>query len=168
MDATRMLDDTTALDSNPPAKKRRKAKAAPAPAKKKAAPKARPVPALAYMAFGVAGGLVLLSLAHLTEAIASLTGSHWALAALLAVGIDAGMAAAEALSLSAPEGSEASRWASRYVLATLAVSAALNAYAFALHASPGPAMAAAIGLGLFIPGAVFALLRAAGGAMLGK
>ena len=36
-----MLDDSTALDSNPPAKKRRKAKAAPAPAKKKAAPKAK-------------------------------------------------------------------------------------------------------------------------------
>ncbi len=40
--------------------------------------------AAAYVGFGVAAALVVLSLSHLTEAIAVLTGSHWALALLLA------------------------------------------------------------------------------------
>lgn len=123
---------------------------------------------IAYGAFAVAGGLLVLSLAHLTEAISALTGSHWFLSLLLAVGIDAGMAVSEGLLLTAPEESEASRWATWYVIATIAVSALLNAYGFALHAPPGPLWFGAIALGLFVPLAVFALLKAGGKAYLGK
>ena len=38
-------------------------------------------------------GVLGLSVVHCTESIELLTGSHWALAGLLAVGIDAGMVA---------------------------------------------------------------------------
>jgi hypothetical protein len=40
-------------------------------------------------------GVLGLSVVHCTESIELLTGSHWALAGLLAVGIDAGMVASE-------------------------------------------------------------------------
>src|SRR5262245_30343549 len=49
--------------------------------------------ACAVGAVGV--GVLGLSVAHCTESIGLLTGSHWALSGLLAVGIDAGMVASE-------------------------------------------------------------------------
>jgi len=44
---------------------------------------------------GVGVGVLGLSVHHCTGAISLLTGSHWALAGLLAIGIDAGMGSAE-------------------------------------------------------------------------
>jgi hypothetical protein len=41
----------------------------------------------------VATGVLALSVVHCTQAISSLTGSHWLLPALLPIGIDAGMVA---------------------------------------------------------------------------
>jgi hypothetical protein len=49
--------------------------------------------ACAVGAVGV--GVLGLSVAHCTESIGLLTGSHWALSGLLAVGIDAGMVVSE-------------------------------------------------------------------------
>jgi hypothetical protein len=40
-------------------------------------------------------GVLGLSVTHCTESIGLLTGSHWALSGLLAVGVDAGMVASE-------------------------------------------------------------------------
>ena len=50
---------------------------------------------LAAVCGSVATGVLALSVVHCTQAIASLTGSHWLLSALLAIGIDAGMVASE-------------------------------------------------------------------------
>jgi hypothetical protein len=49
--------------------------------------------ACAVGAVGV--GVLGLSVVHCTESIGLLTGSHWALSGLLAVGIDAGMVVSE-------------------------------------------------------------------------
>src|SRR5438270_13651379 len=59
-----------------------------------------------------------VALSHCTEAIGLLTGSGWVLAFLLAVGVDAGMVAAEWAALTAhgkPAGEEVGRWANGYV-----------------------------------------------------
>ena len=50
---------------------------------------------LAAVCGSVATGVLALSVVHCTQAISSLTGSHWLLSALLAIGIDAGMVASE-------------------------------------------------------------------------
>jgi hypothetical protein len=54
---------------------------------------------LALLTGGVGAGVLSLSIAHCTESIALLTGSHWTLAELLAVGIDAGMVASKLVEL---------------------------------------------------------------------
>lgn len=185
-----MIDDTTAMDaalaSTPEAlakpKRKRQPKApvpvadlVPAPdqapgakpraktTKPKAAPRPRGLDLrrkAALAAGAVATAIMALSVTHLTESIALLTGSHWALAGLLALGIDAGMLCAEAaLLLSADR--EARRWATGYVWVTAGASALLNAYAFALHAPAGMAWAA-VTLGVLIPGLVLALGKVGG------
>jgi hypothetical protein len=50
---------------------------------------------LAYGAGGVGVGMLLLSVLHVSEAIALLTGQHMVLAGLLAVGIDCGLVVSE-------------------------------------------------------------------------
>jgi hypothetical protein len=50
---------------------------------------------LAYAAGGVGVGMLLLSVLHVSEAIALLTGQHMVLAGLLAVGIDCGLVVSE-------------------------------------------------------------------------
>jgi hypothetical protein len=93
-----------------------------------------------------------------------LTGSHWALSGLLAVGIDAGMVASELAEL-ASHGTQAGErvqpWARGYTVAAVLLSVLLNAYAFGLHAAPGMTWAAWL-LGAVIPGLVYALGRVAG------
>ena len=108
----------------------------------------------------VAIALMALSVTHLTESIALLTGSHWALAGLLAIGIDAGMLCAEAAMLLSQD-KEARRWATGYVWVSGAASMLLNAYAFALHAPQGMAWAAVM-LGVLIPGLVLVLGKVGG------
>lgn len=111
------------------------------------------------IAVGSVGVFVLvLSLWHCTDALASLTGSPLALAALLAIGIDAGMVACELAHISTD--GDTRRWAGRYVLAAVALSVGLNAFASAEHASRWPALAAAVGA--TIPLLVYMLARVAG------
>jgi hypothetical protein len=116
-------------------------------------------------AVGAVGvGFLGLSVAHCTESIGLLTGSHWALSGLLAVGIDAGMVASELAEL-ASHGTKAGEsvrpWARGYTIAAVLLSVLLNAYAFGLHAAPGMTWAAWL-LGAVIPGLVYALGRVAG------
>jgi hypothetical protein len=119
---------------------------------------------LAAVAGAVGVGVLGLSVAHCTESIAALTGSHWLLSGLLAVGIDAGMVSAELAEL-ASHGTRAEQdvrpWARGYVLAAIALSVLLNAFAFGRHASDGMVWAAWL-LGAVVPGLVYALGRVAG------
>jgi hypothetical protein len=118
--------------------------------------------ACAVGAVGV--GVLGLSVAHCTESIGLLTGSHWALSGLLAIGIDAGMVVSELAEL-ASHGTKAGEhvrpWAFGYTMAAVLLSVLLNAYAFGLHAAPGMTWAAWL-LGAVIPGLVYALGRVAG------
>jgi hypothetical protein len=115
-------------------------------------------------------GVLSLSVHHCTEAISLLTGSHWALAGLLAIGIDAGMVASELAELVA-HGSKADRsvrpWATAYVLVAVFLSVLLNACAFGLHAAAGMVWAAWL-LGATVPCLVYALGRVAGHLWIGE
>ena len=106
-------------------------------------------------------GVLSLSVAHCTESIGLLTGSHWALSSLLAVGIDAGMVASELASHGTKAGERVRPWAMGYTIAAVLLSILLNAYAFGLHAAPGMTWAAWLP-GAVIPGLVYALGRVAG------
>src|SRR5260370_571602 len=109
-------------------------------------------------------GVLGLSVHHCTEAISLLTGSHWALAGLLAIGIDAGMVASELAELAA-HGSKAERsvgpWANGYVVGAVFLSVMPNSYAFALPAAAGMGLAA-WPLGPHIPCLAYTLGRGAG------
>jgi hypothetical protein len=113
---------------------------------------------------GVGVGVLGLSVVHCTESIELLTGSHWALAGLLAVGIDAGMVASELAEVASHgTGSQCKvrPWAVGYTVAAVLLSVLLNAYAFGLHAHAGMVWAAWL-LGAVIPGLVYALGRVSG------
>jgi hypothetical protein len=135
--------------------------------KPKAAPVAKTLPHARRLAAAVGSvgvGVLGLSVTHCTESIGLLTGSHWALAGLLAVGIDAGMVASELAELAAhgtKAGERVRPWARGYTVAAVLLSVLLNAYAFGLHAAPGMTWAAWL-LGAVIPGLVYALGRVAG------
>jgi hypothetical protein len=124
--------------------------------------------ACAVGAVGV--GVLSLSVAHCTESIGLLTGSHWALSGLLAVGIDAGMVVSELAELASHgtrAGQQVRPWATGYTVAAVLLSVLLNAYAFGLHAAPGMVWAAWL-LGACIPGLVYALGRVAGHLWMGE
>src|SRR5215470_2830142 len=89
--------------------------------------------ACAVGAVGV--GVLGLSVAHCTESIGLLTGSHWALSGLLAVGIDAGMVVSELAELAShgtKAGDRVRLWARGYTIAAVLLSVPLNAYALPL------------------------------------
>jgi hypothetical protein len=109
-------------------------------------------------------GVLGLSVAHCTESIGLLTGSHWALSGLLAIGIDAGMVASELAELAShgtTAGERVRPWACGYTVAAVLLSVLLNAYAFGLHAAAGMVWAAWL-LGAAIPCLIYALGRVAG------
>lgn len=113
---------------------------------------------LALAIGGVGVSVLALSLWHCTTALATLTGSPLFLAALLAIGIDAGMVAAELAHIAAD--GAARTWAARYVGTAVALSVALNALASAQHAERLTWLAALVG-GI-IPLLVYMLARVAG------
>jgi hypothetical protein len=118
---------------------------------------------LAAVCGSVATGVLALSVVHCTQAISSLTGSHWLLSALLAIGIDAGMVVSEVGEV-ASHGTSAEgtvgRWARGYTLAAIVLSMLLNGFAFGQHAT-GAVTYAAAALGLIIPALVYGLGRVA-------
>jgi hypothetical protein len=114
------------------------------------------------IAVGSVGVAVLgLSVAHCTTAIAALTGSNLFLAALLAVGIDAGMVACELASIAAGEDARVRRWATCYICLAVLLSCGLNGWASAHHAEEALKWFA-WAVGGLIPVLVFVLGKVAG------
>jgi hypothetical protein len=112
---------------------------------------------------GVCVAVLALSVVHVTEAIAHLTGSPVLLAALLAIGIDAGMVACEIAYVVGHTDKVARRWATAYVILAVLLSCLCNGWASAHKAEPGLyaaawAVGAVIPLLLFVGGKVSARL----------
>lgn len=107
--------------------------------------------------------LVALSLTHLTHGIGLVTGADFWERGAMAVGIDLGFVALEMSQLCAATEAvrrSVARYAAPAIVATLAISAGLNALAFASQAPAGSfAMFAAAGLGVLVPAMIYALSR---------
>ncbi|MEP9350554.1 hypothetical protein [Xanthobacter sp. KR7-225] len=107
--------------------------------------------------------LVALSLSHLAHGIGLVTGAgaweRWA----MAIGIDLGFVALEMSQLCAATEAvrrSVARYAAPAIVGTLAISAGLNALAFAAAAPAGTlAVYAAAGLGIVVPAMIYALSR---------
>lgn len=124
---------------------------------------------LAILGGAVGTGMLALSVVHCCEAIQLLTGSHWALAGLMAVGIDAGMVTSELgelVSVGSKGEHKVRPWARAYLAGAVGISCLLNAYAFGLHAPAGMVWAA-WALGVAIPVGIFVLGKWAAQAWLG-
>ena len=108
----------------------------------------------------VVTGLLILSLSHLAHGIVAITGAPFWEALLLAIGIDAGLVAAEASMLCAGTAAlrAIKRWAVATISGTVLMSMLLNALAFA-HGAAGPMLYAAIVFGASIPVLIYALCR---------
>lgn len=134
-----------------------------APAKGRNAIKALRRQSGASLAIGaVAVTLTGLSLSHLAHGIAIVTGAPnwegWAMAA----GIDLGFVALELAQLAAITDklkASISRFTKPAIVGTLAGSAAMNAFAFAALTTNPWLTAAAVGMGIAIPGLIYALTR---------
>lgn len=100
--------------------------------------------------------VLLLSVIHCTEALMRYTGSPVYLAALLAIGIDAGMVVCEMASLLSKD----KKWAKVYIILSVALSIVLNGSASAANAD---ATVIAWVVGGIIPVLVFVLGQVAGG-----
>lgn len=109
-------------------------------------------------------GLVLvgLSLSHLAEGVELVTGSGATASWSMAIGIDLGFVALEFAMLVSPADLRPAvgRFAGPAIIGTLAVSAAMNAFAFASHAQ-GLMIYPAIALGCAVPALIFALTKTA-------
>lgn len=118
---------------------------------------------IAAIAIGTVGlVLVGLSLNHLAHGIGLVTGAsdweRWA----MAIGIDLGFISLEMSQLCAATEAvrrTVARFATPAIIATLGVSAALNALAFATAAPEGLAKFAAGALGVMIPALIYCLSR---------
>jgi hypothetical protein len=125
-----------------------------------------PLPAapkwVAVGAVTVGGLLLVLSLQHLAHGIVAITGTSMTEALLLAIGIDAGLVVTElAAIVAAPAAAKAIRFYVWSMLSsTLALSAGLNAWAFAQH-SEGLMTYASCAFGFFVPLMVFGLSKVA-------
>jgi hypothetical protein len=117
---------------------------------------------VAVGAVGVGGLLLVLSLQHLAHGVMAITGCQWVEALFLAIGIDAGLVVTECAAIVAnPAAARSIRfyvWA--MISSTLALSAGLNAWAFAQH-SEGLMALASCAFGFFIPLMVFGLSKVA-------
>jgi hypothetical protein len=121
-----------------------------------------------YLHFAAAAVLAVaiillgLSLSHLAAGIALVTGAGPSDGWLMAVGIDLGFIVLELAVLAAPADKRAAvlRYAAPAIAGTLAVSAAMNGFAFAAHAD-GLLIYPAAALGLTIPALIYALVKVA-------
>lgn len=105
--------------------------------------------------------LTALSLDHLASGIQIVTGCGERDGWLLACGIDLGFLAEEGaiLAASASVRPAVTKYAQPAIVATLAVSAALNAFAFASHAPDGVMTYVAGALGCGIPAMIYMLVK---------
>lgn len=120
----------------------------------------------AYAVLGVAGALTALSLEHLATGATLVTHCTPLDGYALASGIDLGFIALEAATLVMPS-PHVAKYARPAILATLALSAVMNAFAFAQGAE-GMMVAAACALGAMIPGLVYAQVQVAAAMLKGK
>ncbi len=105
--------------------------------------------------------VLALSVVHCTEAIAAATGSEPVLAALMAIGIDAGMVMAELGEVAAPGNADVRLWSRRIVWTSVVTSMLLNAYGFTMHAGSAVQMVGGVTLGVMIPALVLMMGRLA-------
>ena len=118
-----------------------------------------------YAAYGVGCiALVLtgLSLSHLASGVQLLTQSGAPAAWAMAVGFDlsfVGLELSQLCAATAQGRREVTRFAGPAVKATMAVSAMMNAYAFASSSPDIPSAAAAVALGVSIPALIYVLTR---------
>jgi hypothetical protein len=112
---------------------------------------------LAILVGSVACFVLALSVWHCTEALCVLTSSPLVLAGLLAIGIDFGMVASELVVVTGKP--KARRWAERYVILSVILSAGLNGFASAHQAEAYTVLAAIVG-GL-VPCLVYILAKVA-------
>jgi len=118
-----------------------------------------------YAAYGVGCiALVLtgLSLSHLASGVQLLTQSHAPAAWAMAIGFDlsfVGLELSQLCAATAQGRRDVTRFAGPAVKATMAVSAMMNAYAFASSSPNIPSAAAAVALGVSIPALIYVLTR---------
>lgn len=123
---------------------------------------------LAILVGGVGAFVLLLSVWECTTALHSLTGMPYLLAALLAIGIDMGMVTTEMAAVAAAKGSDAHKWAERYIALAVGLSVVLNAAAASVHADDGAMKALAAIVGGVVPILVYIAGRVAGGLWTAK
>lgn len=122
---------------------------------------------LALIVGGVGTFVLMLSVWECTTALHSLTGMPILLAGLLAIGIDLGMVATEMAAIVAQQGSDAYKWAERYIALAVGLSVVLNAAAAAAHAD-GWLKLVAVPVGGVVPVFVYIAGRVAGALWTGK
>lgn len=108
--------------------------------------------------------LLTLSLVDCTQAIRHLTGLHWCLAALMAVGIDAGLVACESADMVACDDVRLRRWAYAGMGACMCASVILNCVGVWMNAPTESRILATVFAGM-IPCVVFIMGRITGGLM---
>jgi hypothetical protein len=111
----------------------------------------------------VALTLTGLSLTHLTEGIAQVTGGNTWESAAMAVGIDAGFVAleiAQVIKLGDETRKVVDHYAKPAIMGTMVASALLNAFGFTAHATGMMVVPAAL-LGFAIPVLIYAMTRVA-------
>jgi hypothetical protein len=127
----------------------------------------RPQRRLALAVGGVGAFVLALSIWEVGTALHALTGMPYALAALLAVGVDLGMVVSEMAAVVSDAGRDAHCWAERYIALSVGLSVVLNAAAAASHAE-GWMKAVALGVGGVVPVFVYIAGRVAGALWAGK
>jgi hypothetical protein len=127
----------------------------------------KPQRRLALAVGGVGAFVLVLSVWEVSTALHALTGMPYALAALLAVGIDLGMVVSEMAAVVSDTGRDAYRWSERYIALAVGLSVVLNAAAAASHAE-GWMKVVAVGVGGVVPVFVYIAGRVAGALWTGK
>ena len=125
-----------------------------------AASKLTPRQKMGVLVGGVGVAVLALSVFHCTTAISMLTGSHFILATLLAVGIDCGLVTCELASIVSSL-NKTKGWALVYIIMAVVLSCGLNGWASGHEASDGLKVAAWV-VGGLIPVLVFVLGKVAG------
>jgi hypothetical protein len=157
--------DFAAVPSTNGAAKTKKTRPKPSPCPR--TPRAKPQQKLALAVGGVGCFVLLLSVWECCAALHSLTGLPWALAAFLALGIDAGMVTAEMAAVACDGASEAHLWSERYIRLAVVLSVLLNAVAAAAHAE-GLWKVAAVVVGGLVPVLVYIAGRVSGSLYTGR
>ena len=102
---------------------------------------------------GCAVALLGLSLRHLAHGVEQVTGSSPTESVLMAIGIDCAMVAVELATLAGVN----TTWTQGLLIATCVLSAGFNVLGFLEHSQGVLGQIMAVGLGVFVPAAVYGL-----------